>query len=148
MKKPPYGVCGVYCGQCASGNGRLKFFALELRRLTDVYVRWMEHEDVGFNHSEFRKGLEVISGYQCPGCLGGGGMPCQNRECAKGKGLRGCLECVEFPTCEKTEYQRERYPFVLESYEKVQREGFEAWIEEQDRKAKAGFDMCAHLLVG
>lgn len=148
MKEYPYGVCGVYCGQCASGNGRIKFFALELKRFTDVYLRWMEHEDLGFNYREFRKGLKVISGHQCPGCLAGGGMSCQNRECAKEKGLRTCLECDEFPTCDKTEYQRKRYPFVLETHEKVQRDGFEAWLDEQDRRAKVGFDMCAHLLVG
>ena len=101
---------------------------------------------MGFNYHEFRKGLEIISGYQCPGCLAGGGMPCQNRECAKEKGSRNCLECNDFPTCDKTEYQRKRYPYVLESYDKVHLEGFEAWLYEQDRKAKAGYDMCAHLL--
>ena len=64
----PYGVCGVYCGQCASGNGRVRHFARELRRLTDVYLNCMERVDMGFNWVEFRKGLDVISRWRC-NCL-------------------------------------------------------------------------------
>jgi len=30
-----YGICGVYCGQCPGGNGRVKMIAGELKRLVD-----------------------------------------------------------------------------------------------------------------
>jgi hypothetical protein len=145
-KEYPYVVCGVYCGQCASGNGRVRFFAMELKRLTDVYLGWMEHVDMGFDWVEFRKGLKLISGWHC-NCLDTEDCHVGNKQCAKEKGLRSCLECGEFPTCEKTEYQRSRYPFVMDGNELVQREGFEAWLEEEDRKAKEGIDMCSHLFT-
>ena len=144
VKEYNYGVCGVYCGQCASGNGRLRLFALELKRLTDVYLRWMENVDVGFDYSEFRKGLNVISNWRC-NCLDNEDCHVGNKQCAKEKGLRSCLECTEFPSCDTTEYQRKRYPFVMDSYRKVQTEGFEAWLEEEEKRARDGVDMCAHL---
>jgi hypothetical protein len=143
-KEYNYGVCGVYCGQCASGNGRLRFFALELKRLTDVYLRWMEDVDVGFDYSEFRKGLNVVSNWHCS-CFDREDCHVGNKQCAKEKGLRSCLECAEFLTCETTEYQRKQYPFVMDSYRKVQREGLEAWLEEEEQRAREGVDMCAHL---
>ncbi len=142
----PYGVCGVYCGQCASGNGRIRFFAKELKRLTDVYLRWMVNVDVGFDYKEFREGLRVISDWRC-NCLDTEDCHVGNKQCAREKGLRSCLECGEFPNCERTEYQRSRYPFVLEGFAKVQSDGFEAWLEEEERRAKAGVDMCAHLFT-
>lgn len=144
MKEYPYGVCGVYCGQCASGNGRVRFFALELKRLTDIYLRWMENVDMGFDWGEFRKGLKVISCWRC-NCLDTDDCHIGNKQCARERGLRSCLECRDFLTCEKTKYQRDRYPFVLEGFKKVQSDGFEAWLEEEDRRAREGVDMCAHL---
>ena len=143
----PYGVCGVYCGQCASGNGRVALSAMELKRLTDVYLTWMERVDMGFDWGEFRKGLNVISNWKC-GCLQAESCHMGNKECALERGLRSCLECEEYPSCERTEYQRSRYPFVLEGFRKVQEEGFEAWLEEEEEKAREGVDMCVHLLKG
>ena len=146
-KEYNYGVSGVYCVQCAFGNGRLSFFALGLKRLTDVYLRWMEDVDAGFGYSEFRKGLNVISNWRC-NCLDREDCHVGNKQCTKEKGLRSCLECVEFPSCDTTEYQRRRYPFVVDSFKKVQRESFKAWLEEEEQRAREGVDMCAHLLKG
>lgn len=143
----PYGVCGVYCGQCASGNGRISTHARELRRLTDVYLTWMDQVDMGFDWKEFRKGLKVISDHKC-GCLQAESCHVGNRECAFGRGLRSCLECEEYPACERTEYQRSRYPYVIESFRKVQEEGFESWLMEEDGRARQGVDMCAHMFKG
>ncbi len=39
-------------------------------------------------------------------------------KCEKGS----CLLCEEFLECTRTEYQRGRYPFVLERYERVKEE--------------------------
>jgi hypothetical protein len=143
----PYGVCGVYCGQCASGNGRVRHFARELRRLTDVYLNWMERVDMGFDWVEFRKGLDVISRWRC-NCLDVEECHVGNKQCAGEWGLRSCLECGDYPTCERTTYQRNKYPFVMENHEFVQREGLDAWLEREEEKAKAGVDMCTHLLKG
>jgi len=48
-------------------------------------------------------------------------------------------------TCKHTVYHRETYPFVIQSHERVKQVGFDKWLEEQEEKARAGWDMCAHL---
>ena len=50
-----YGICGVYCGQCPNGNGRVKFAAGELKKLVDTTrYDWMEDAVKSFKFSEFR----------------------------------------------------------------------------------------------
>lgn len=34
---------------------------------------------------------------------------------------------------------------MIESYQRVKEVGFDKWLAEQEEKAKAGWDMCAHL---
>jgi len=115
-----YGVCGVYCGQCPSGNGRVRHAAGELKRLIDTTrYEWLNDVEKRFSFDEFRKGLEWFAQAQCPGCLRGGGAPCANRGCAKERELRSCLECNEYSGCKNTAYQREWYPFVLDNYNRV-----------------------------
>jgi hypothetical protein len=141
-----YGVCGVYCGQCPNGNGRVKYAAGELKRLIDTTrYGWMEEVVKSFRFSEFRKGLEWFSQAQCSGCLNGGGAPCENRKCVAGKGLRSCLLCDDYLTCANTRYQRETYPFVVDNYRRVKEVGFEKHLEEEEERARAGVDLMGHL---
>jgi len=146
-KDYPYGICGVYCGQCASGNHRIRIIASELKRLVDLYrFEWLEQVPQGFSFKEFRKGLEWFAASNCTGCKAGGGPPtCEARKCAKEKGLQSCLLCSDFLTCPKTKYHRETYPQTVEGYKRVKEVGFEKWLEEQEMKAMAGFDLCDHL---
>jgi hypothetical protein len=44
----------------------------------------------------------------------------------------------DFPECPRTEYQRGRYPFVLERYERVKEIGFEGHLKEERERAEAG----------
>ena len=142
----PYGVCGVYCGQCPSGNGRVKIMAGELKRLVDtVRYDWVKEMVKSFEFDQFRKGLEWFSGAQCPTCLKGGGAPCENRKCAPRKGLQSCLLCNDYLTCKNTEYHRDIYPFVVDSYNRVKQVGLEKHLEEEEERAKAGIDMMGHL---
>ncbi len=146
MEKDRYGVCGVYCGQCPNGNGRVRFAAGELKRLVDtVRYEWIENAVKSFSFREFRKGLEWFSQAQCRGCLSGDGAPCENRGCASGKGLRSCLLCESYLECPKTAYQRDWYPFVKENYELVKQVGFEAYHREEEERARAGVDLMGHL---
>jgi len=146
MEKDRYGVCGVYCGQCPNGNGRVRFAAGELKRLVDtVRYGWVEDAVKSFSFSEFRKGLEWFSQAQCRGCLAGDGAPCENRGCASEKGLRSCLLCESYLECPKTAYQREWYPFVAENYERVRQVGFETYLREEEERARAGVDLMGHL---
>jgi len=89
-----YGICGVYCGQCPSGNGRVKVIAGELKRLVDtVRYDWVGHVVKSFKFEEFRKGLEWFADAQCAMCLNGGGAPCENR---KWWGVVGVCKLVTF----------------------------------------------------
>lgn len=141
-----YGICGVYCGQCPNGNGRVKMMAGELKRLVDTTrYDWVKDVVKSFSFNEFRKGLEWFSDSQCPMCLNGGGAPCENRKCAPKKDLQNCLLCMDYLTCKNTEYQRDAYPFVVENYSRVKQVGFEKHLEEEDEKARAGVSMMGHL---
>ncbi|MGD0028560.1 MAG: DUF3795 domain-containing protein [Candidatus Bathyarchaeia archaeon] len=141
-----YGICGVYCGQCPSGNGRVKMMAAELKRLVDTTrYNWVRDIVKSFSFDEFRKGLEWFSDSQCPTCLNGGGAPCENRKCASGKNLQSCLLCDAYLTCKNTEYQRDVYPFVVDNYNRVKQVGFQKHLEEEEERTKAGVDLMGHL---
>jgi hypothetical protein len=145
-KEYSYGICGVYCGQCPSGNGRVKVIAGELKRLVDtVGYDWVEFAVKSFRFKEFRRGLEWFATAQCPMCLNGGGAPCENRKCAAEKKLRSCLLCDDYLACEHTGYQRDRYPFVVENYERAKQVGFQKHLEEEEERARAGIDLMGHL---
>ena len=145
-KNDRYGMCGVYCGQCPVGNGRVRMMAMELKRLVDTArYDWVSNMVKSFSFDEFRKGLEWFSDSQCPMCLNGGGAPCENRKCAYGKSLQSCLLCNEYLTCKNTEYQRDVYPFVADNYERVKQIGFQRYLAEEEERTKAGIDMMGHL---
>lgn len=145
-KKYEYGICGVYCGQCPNGNGRVKMMAGELKRLVDtVRYDWLNHAVKSFKFDEFRKGLEWFSAAQCPGCLNGGGAPCENKKCAREKKLESCLLCADYLTCPHTKYHREWYPFVVDSYARVKQVGLQKHLEEEEQRARAGVDLMGHL---
>jgi len=119
-KEYSYGICGVYCGQCPNGNGRVKMIAGELKRLVDtVRYDWLEFAVKSFKFAEFRKGLEWFAQAQCAMCLNGGGAPCENRKCAAEKKLESCLLCDDYLSCKHTTYQRDWYPFVVDNYKRV-----------------------------
>jgi len=145
-KNRSYGICGVYCGQCPKGNGRVKAIAGELKRLVDtVGYDWMENGVKSFKFTEFRKGLEWFSQAQCPMCLNEGGAPCENRKCATTKKLDSCLLCGDYLTCKNTVNQRSRYPFVVENFERVKQVGLQKHLEEEEERSKAGVSLMGHL---
>lgn len=147
-KRYNYAVCGVYCGQCPNGNGRVQFFAQELKRLVDTTrYGWMEDNIKSFKFSNFRKGLEWFAKNKCSTCLSISleEAHCLNKKCAHEKKLDSCLLCEEYLTCRNTEYQRETYPFVIENYKRVKEVGMEKYLEEEEEKTKAGIDLMGHL---
>jgi hypothetical protein len=145
-KNRQYGICGVYCGQCPNGNGRVGMMARELKRLVDTTrYDWVRDAVKSFRFDEFRKGLEWFSESQCPMCLNSGGAPCENKKCAPQKKLQSCLMCNDYLTCKNTEYQRDVYPFVVDNYNRVKQVGFQKHLEEEEERAKAGVDLMGHL---
>ena len=142
-----YGICGVYCGQCPNGNGRVTMIAQELKRLVDTTrYEWVRDYVKLFDFDEFRKGLEWFSDSQCPMCLKGGGNPsCENRKCAGRKSLQSCLQCDDYMTCKSTVYQRDTYPFVSDNYQRVKEVGLRKHFDEEDARSKAGVSLMSHL---
>ncbi|MFX0116038.1 MAG: DUF3795 domain-containing protein [Candidatus Hodarchaeota archaeon] len=138
-----YGVCGVYCGQCPSGNGRINDLAADLLRslayLTSDYPDYKIQE---FNATEFRKGLEWFSeSYGCPTCLKIKEPWCEVRKCPKTMKFGSCLLCNNFLACSHTEYHRDRYPFVIDHYHLIHEVGLEAHLKEEELRAKKGISL-------
>ncbi len=133
-----YGVCGVFCEQCASGNGRIKELASELLRLTKD-VNFHGPKIKAFDFKEFYKGLDWFGEtYGCPTCLEIDEPWCAVRKCEKAKNLGNCLLCEDFIECSKNKYQRTRYSYLLEHYERVKEIGLEQYFLEEREKAKKG----------
>jgi len=133
-----YGVCGVFCEQCPVGNGLVNRLAKELKRLTSDFSNDFPDCKV-FNFREFDKALNYFSEeHGCPGCQFISEAWCDVRKCEKVDEVKSCLLCDEFRDCPRTEYQRGRYPFVLEHYDRVREVGLEGHFEEEREKAEKG----------
>ena len=139
----PYGVCGVYCGQCPSGKGKIKNIAKELRRLIIKDYEWVESVIKEFDYVNFLKGLEWFTKQQCPTCTKIKDPWCEVRKCEKiiKKKFKSCLLCEDFLNCPRTKYQRERYPFVIDHYHRVKKFGFEKHLEEEEERTKNGITL-------
>ncbi|MFX0062781.1 MAG: DUF3795 domain-containing protein [Candidatus Hermodarchaeota archaeon] len=138
-----YGVCGVYCGQCPSGNGRIKTLAHELLRATaDLTSDTPDYEIKEFNVTEFRKGLEWFHKSPCcPTCLNITEPWCEVLKCEQVKRLKSCFLCGEFLTCSHLEYHRKRYPFIIDHYRRVQEIGLKQHLEEEKKRAQEGISL-------
>ncbi len=135
-----FGRCGVFCETCPAGNGRVVELAGELKRLTSDFFKDFPEGHGGFDWKDYRKGLDFfVESYGCPTCTKLEGEPwCEVLKCDKVREKGSCLLCEEFPECPRTEYQRDRYPFVLERYERVKEIGFEGHLKEERERAEAG----------
>jgi hypothetical protein len=76
-----------------------------------------------FSFEDLRKGLECLTKDECPTCFNIKDPWCDVMKCDKAKELQSCLLGNEFLKCTSTEYHRDRYPFVIDHYKKVQEVG-------------------------
>ena len=134
-----YGVCGVFCGQCHTKE-KVHLLTIELKRLIIDDYDWVEKLIEDFDYTNFLKGLEWFSKQQCPTCSKIADPWCEVRKCEKiiNKELKSCLLCEEFLNCSRTEYQRDRYPFVIDHYHRVKQIGFQKHLEEEEKRAEEG----------
>jgi len=154
------GPCGDYCGGCAEYIGLITDTARQLKEFLDTYA--YEYRSQGalarqlkefldtyayeyrsqgaFDFAEFARALQwVIDNGGCPGCQQGGGPPsCQVRACCAEKGLSVCFECESFP-CSKLEEVSD--PDTMERYGRFKELGLDAWLREQARKAREGYEI-------
>jgi hypothetical protein len=138
--KYAYGKCGVFCEMCPTGNGTIAQLAEELLRLIKGSFEWAE-DTVDFSFEELRKGLDWLTNVHCPTCFNIDKPWCELLKCDKAKQLQSCLLCEDFLTCSRTDYHRDRYPFVIEHYQRVKEIGLEKHLEEERKKALKGITL-------
>jgi len=131
--------CGLYCGLCAQ-KCRIPKMALALHDAMkkEGYEIWGENFS-GF--SEFWAFLNNLikseSNYSCRD--GTCGPPtCAIRICARERNIDICISCEEYP-CEKIEGIAKGYPTLIADGRRMKDIGIDAWIEEQEERAKTGF---------
>lgn len=134
--------CGLYCGLC-SHRGRVPQQANTLRETMakEGWDKWATAMP-GFN--EFWKFLtdRCDPDKCCPGCRRGGGRPdCPIRECARKKKVDICVFCEEYP-CEHILGPAKLYPTLIADGKRLKEIGIEAWMAEQQKRAKTGFAYC------
>jgi hypothetical protein len=110
--------------------------------LKDVLVKdysWLKEEQE-FDYDSFLKGLEWFEDSDCPGCRQQERSWCDVKTCIKIKEntVDNCLLCEEFSRCSHTEYQRNRYSYLLEHIEFIKEHGIEEYLREQEKKAEEG----------
>ncbi len=135
-----YGVCGVFCETCPTGNGKTSQLASELLRLMKNSYEWAE-DKVNFSFKDLREGLEWLTKDSCPTCLQIKEPWCDVLKCDKASKLQSCLLCEEFLDCPSTAYHRDRYPFVIKNYNRVKEVGLEKHLAEERKKAKNGISL-------
>ena len=131
--------CGLYGGLCAQ-NCRIPQKARALRDAMqkEGYEQW-GHNIPGFvDFWEFLNGLvESESTHSCREDTCGAPF-CTIRKCARQKNVDLCISCEAYP-CERIQGLAKGYPTLLADGKRIKDIGIEAWIEEQEERAKTGF---------
>jgi len=84
-------------------------------------------------YQNFVSVLKSIKALRCSGpCRLGGGKPqCLIRDCALGKGLKGCWECLERPGCSLLTRLRAIHPNLDYHLDLIMKLGPEKWFEKR-----------------
>jgi len=132
-----YGVCGVFCEMCPTGNGRVAELASELSQITKGNCNWAQ-DSVDFLIGDMDQGIEWLSKMKCGGCQNIKEPWCEVMKCEKARKLKSCLLCETFPTCERNEYQRGRYTTLVKNHRRVKKVGLEQHLKEERERTKKG----------
>ena len=137
------GCCGLYCGDCGIGNGKVQNAAKAFEALLNElgYPQFVptlaEQVPAARHYPEFAALLKWIGDEACPGCQAGGGDPnCPSRNCSREKGYTGCWQC-ERETCEKLAPYDTAHPEMVAERRKMALVGVESWLAER-RTAERG----------
>jgi hypothetical protein len=76
-----------------------------------------------------------------PSCFNIENPWCDVLKCKKSKDLESCLLCDILLTCSRTEYHRDRYPFVIDHFHRVKEIGLENHLKEEREKTRKGITL-------
>jgi hypothetical protein len=132
--------CGIYCGDCFIGQGKVADFARDLRKELRAY----RFDKMAESFSRVPR-FAVLKDYpQCYAVLGelvklrcnrscrdDGGPPfCEMRKCCRKKGIEGCWECEEFEKCVKLDFLRAHHGDApLKNLRKLKKAGVEGFLK-------------------
>lgn len=130
-----YGFCGVFYEICPTGNVKISELSSQPFRLIKDSYEWVE-SSVDFSFEDLRKNLNWLTKEKCLTCFHIEELWCDMLKCEKAKRLQNCLIYDEFLQCPSIEYHRDRYPFLIEHFNRVKEIGLEKHPEKERIKAK------------
>jgi len=127
------GYCGLYCGDCAFGQGTIPDLARDLRK----QLREARFDQVALSipFKEFRdypqcySALGAMVKLRCGGCRTSSRSKfCKVAECARRKGFEGCWACGEFAGCSKLAFLEEVHGEAhLKNLKRIAAVGMDEW---------------------
>ena len=134
------GRCGVYCGQCRANHREVPEAASTLRKWILEDLSYLKEEKEAFDYENFIKTLDYFASLERCDCRGQTDVWCDVKKCPKIKQdeIDNCLICDEFDECEYTSYVRNRYSYLFDNRDIIQEKGLDAFLQEQEQKAKDG----------
>ncbi|MHA1218281.1 MAG: DUF3795 domain-containing protein [Candidatus Heimdallarchaeaceae archaeon] len=132
--------CGVYCGQCRSFTVEMADLSTKFKQWVVQDYSWLKDAEDSFDFDNFLQGLEWFKNSTCPGCRNSTEGWCEVKKCEKiqQNTIDNCLVCEEFANCPDTDYQRNRYSYLFNHIKFIKKEGFDKFLEEEEKKAKEG----------
>ncbi|GAG54385.1 unnamed protein product [marine sediment metagenome] len=134
------GRCGVYCGQCRAFSAEMEDLATKFKKWVIQDYSWLKDVEDSFDYDNFIRGLDWFKNSTCPGCRESTESWCDVKKCDKIQQgtIDNCLICDDFANCQHTDYQRNRYSYLFNLIDFIKKEGFDKFLEEEERKAKEG----------
>ncbi len=131
--------CGLYCGLCSARN-RIPPAARTLQE----HMRRNGWENWGNDVPGFRGFWAFLRGLAEPQSVGGcrsgecGAPFCAIRKCAQQRSMEVCWQCDEYP-CRRVLGLAKGYPMLLADNQRAKEIGWDAWLAEQEERARTGF---------
>ena len=134
--------CGVYCADCpaytqsianTAGNLHQELKRNKLGKTAPALAKIPAFK--AFKHyQKFSDLLGTMMKMVCkkPCRMGGGSPDCQIRKCVKDKGLVGCWQCDNFPTCKLLEDLGDFDKTYLKNLRKIKRQGPAAFVKSKN----------------
>lgn len=135
--------CGLYCGDCPSYTQEVADLAKDLRsklrhQKFDKYAPVLAKMPAFKAFKHYDKGCDLLNALMKIRCknktcrTGGWSSSCKIKKCAQKKGLDGCWQCDDFPTCKTLKVLEEGgHTTHLRNLRKLKRFGPAAFVKQK-----------------